>query len=69
MFPDKKTKIKKIKSKEKPKVKSTSSGGFTPFSWVRFERAPALYAEFNNKVLDKILANFDDFDPPPTACA
>lgn len=67
-FPDKKVKSKKPKIKESAKGKTTSSG-LSPFSWIGFNSPPGVYAEFNVKLLDKILGNFDDFDPPPPACA
>ena len=69
-FPGKKSIPKK--SKAPSKKENTPDGrdpSLTRFTWMGFSRPPALNAEFDVGILDKKLANFDDYDLPPPTCA
>ena len=66
-FPGK-FKNKKVRKVTKA-IPTLSSLVLTPFTWLKFPNPPALYADFNGKLLDKILVNFADYDPPPPTCA
>lgn len=68
-FPSKTTKKSKntdIARKQVEPTNKTATTSLSEFHWIKFEKPPAINAIFDVKLLDKLLINYSDFDPPPS---